>query len=555
MNFIIEGSATVEFTGKDENAEYYRIKTEGGDVKVSFAEPMYDLYGIWNPTSGTYKRMPQWFARQITESRFCFGSPLLAAFDSHGNAGTVVSLSEFVKDTKLFFYVDDFHQKNEVFFGAELPGTERGFETTLRIDRSRRPLCTALHEASSVWSIHKAIPEKAFAPLYSSWYNFHQDPEQKALTEELREASSLGFETVIIDDGWQIEGSGTSDYIKSGDWKVAEDKFPDFAGFVSDVHSFGMKVLLWFSVPFVGYKTKAYERFSDKLLCRIDYPINAGVLDVRYPDVRRFLVGIYTDFIHKYDIDGLKLDFIDTFRQSPESPVKNDDMDSDTVDEAVIKLLEEIKTETEAIKPDFLSEFRQNYIGPAILKYGNMLRVGDCAYDSLTNRVGVIDLRMGCDDIAIHSDMLYWSPDEKIGNCALQLLNIMFSVPQISVRLSESTDEQKKLLRYFIDYVKENSNTLLHSPLTVRHPEANYSSVTAEGKDMKISVLYSDTLYFCSGCSEDIWNAAGEKCICVIPEFFSGDVTVYDCLGNIADSPVSGNIYIPFGGHLSVKAR
>ena len=51
-------------------------------------------------------------------------------------------------------------------------------------------------------------------------------------------------------------------------------------------------------------------------------------------------------------------------------------------------------------------EFRQSYIGPAIRKYGNIFRAGDCPADILSNRIHTIDLRLTSGSTAVHSDML-----------------------------------------------------------------------------------------------------------------------------------------------------
>lgn len=111
-------------------------------------------------------------------------------------------------------------------------------------------------------------------------------PESKALFEDLIIVSELGFKTVIIDDGWQFEGAPDGPlYSKCGDWIVAKDKFPDFRKFVSDVHSLGLKLLLWFAVPFIGSETKIYEFFKGKFLYyRED---KTFVVDPRYPSARK----------------------------------------------------------------------------------------------------------------------------------------------------------------------------------------------------------------------------------------------------------------------------
>jgi hypothetical protein len=61
------------------------------------------------------------------------------------------------------------------------------------------------------------------------------------------------------------------------------------------VHALGMKYLLWYSVPFVGVHTKAFERFKDKFLSppKPDGKAQWFTLDPRFPDVREYLIDIY----------------------------------------------------------------------------------------------------------------------------------------------------------------------------------------------------------------------------------------------------------------------
>ncbi|MCR5782446.1 MAG: hypothetical protein K6G90_06865, partial [Clostridia bacterium] len=206
--------------------------------------------------------------------------------------------------------------------------------------------------------------------------------------------------------------------------------------------------------------------------------------------------------------------------------------------------------------------FRQNYVGPVVLKYANMLRVGDCAFDPVTNRIGVADLRMMTKDVAVHSDMLLWSPDETAENCALQLLNVMFSVPQISVRLTQIPDFQLRLLKSYLDYYRKNHRILTQSPISVRHPETCYSALSAEDPALnrRITVLYSESTVRADGSDTDVWNATGRESVVLLNDTDDALViTVYDCMHDeiqqiISDSPVIA-LNIPLGGYVNITRQ
>ncbi len=536
-------------------------------VSVLWEEDMKDILFAGHPACGRDFSMRQRWCATRSPSRFGSGAPLLFTIGENSVNSCVVAVSDASTPLSIKFWVDDFQQnykvKYEVIFfdGACEPVQE--YEADIRIDKRKIPYYEALSSVYPWWRecgyVIEQAPAAAEDALYSSWYNFHQMPESKALINDLTIASELGFKTVIIDDGWQFEGRPEGPfYSKCGDWEIASDKFPDLRQFADDVHALGMKLLLWFAVPFVGPQTKIYERFKDKVLYYRDD--RTFVADPRYPDVREYIVDTYCRFLKEYDIDGFKLDFIDSFRVKEESPCFNEQMDHITVDSAVKTLLTEISTETAKIKSELLFEYRQNYIGPAVNMFGNMLRVGDCAYDSVTNRTGLIALRLLGYPVAVHSDMLYWAKNESISLCAFQLLNIMFSVPQISVILADSTNEQKALLKHFLSYWTENRDILLHGKFIPLHPEHNYSSVTAQGADKQITVLYADLPFVYNDQNADVFhNGDANGIVFENPSEKTLQLDIFDCLGNVLEKLTVGpqsivRIPVPVRGMLTVRA-
>lgn len=576
MRFLITDGDGADLTAavsvvpeqQTDGAAYYciRVCEPQKRVRIEWTEQMLDHVGVWHPTCGRNRGLPQFFHIQKTDACFFRGAPVLATVRADGTVHRAIALGDAAVSSSLGYYVDDFTENDTVVFFVELYDTAASFSAELRIDRQPAPLADALGEIWRWWNraIRRAapLPETAFAPLYSTWYSFHQTPEQTALTAELKRAAELGFRTVILDDGWQIEGAGTKDYRKSGDWTAATDKFPDFKGFVRDVHSFGQKLILWFAVPFAGFETEAFRRFRTKLLFQEEGYIHAGTLDIRYPEVRAYIIGTYLRFIEQYDIDGLKLDFIDNFRDTPDIPAFGDGMDAPTVTQAVRLLLEELCEAAARRKPDFLMEFRQNYVGPEILRFGNMLRVGDCAFDAVTNRIGAADLRMLTRDVAVHSDMLLWSPDETPENCALQLLNVLFAVPQISIRPSQAGEAQLRLLRTYLAYWQQNRDILLGGRLVVRHPETGYSAIAAEDaeRQKRIAVLYTESAWRLNGWEEDVWNATGEETVVLLNDrHLRLHLTVYNCLGDVTQRMTTGEaavaLTVPTAGRVAVAGE
>jgi len=510
-------------------------------VTVQWEEDMVNILSVWNPTGGRHRAIHQWFGPTRNSSNFCFGAPILCTIGEKGFNTQTVAVSDCANPVTIEFFVKDLEQRDKVgysvtfFTGTCSPMKE--YTADIRIDCRKIPYYDSILSVSDWWKTYgytfPECPAAAEDALYSSWYNFHQAPDGERLLRDLEIAAELGFRTVILDDGWQFAGPSSGSYSQCGEWQVSPDKFADFKAFTEDVHRLGMKLLVWFSVPFVGIDSPVYSRFEGKYLYTDRGGMKAGVVDPRYPEVRAYLKDTYKRFLRDYDIDGFKLDFIDSFRPGDTTAEPNDSMDCPTVEEAVRRLLMEIEEELAAVKPGLLYEYRQNYVGPAINRFGNMLRVADCAYDALTNRIGIADLRLMGYPVAVHSDMLFWSKEESIPLCAKQLLNILFGVPQISVILADSTDEQKKLLKHYLDYWTENRDILLHGKFRPLHPELNYTSVSAESETKRITVLYADLPYTWDGKSADVFlNGDSVGLILENTAEHDAEAEWFDCFGN-----------------------
>ena len=538
------------------------------DIVVTWSEPMRGLLSVWTPTVRRNRAVKQWFAPTVAESRFAEGAPVLAVVERGETNRCTVALSDAVRPAKLSFCVNDFEQLERVEYRAVMLAEPRElaeYAARLRVDRRRVPLAEAIASAAmwqrSFYPRRLPVDRRSEAPLYSSWYNFHQHPSAEALLADLPMAAKMGFETVIIDDGWQYEGNGTGDYFDCGDWAVAPGKFPDFREFVQRVHDLGMNLMLWFPVHFVGLNTRAFAEFESRCL-HVDRGLfRAGVLDPRYPEVRAYIVGILSRFMKDYDLDGLKLDFIDCFSFTEDSPAFVPGMDCETVDAAVIRLMDEIVDALTAVRPDCLLEFRQNYMNAAITAYGSMVRVGDCAFDSVTNRMGVADLRMLCPDTAVHADMLYWAQDETKENCAVQLINILFSVPQVSIQLAKAGPEQRLVIERFVRYMKANCDVLLHASFEVSGVDAGYATLTARSAGKRVTAHYLTDSDAFDGQPCDLFNATARPGLLVenaTPA--EAEARIVDCLGRTVDtmrlSPGEiRRLPVPVGGMAAIAPR
>jgi alpha-galactosidase len=320
---------------------------------------------------------------------------------------------------------------------------------------------------------------------------------------------------------------------------VAKKKIPDMAAHVTEVHKTGMKYILWYAVPYVGKHSDAAKKFEGKYL-NYNERLETYVLDPRFPDVREYLISIYENATLEYDLDGFKLDFVDAFVWNGEALSSNiPGRDFESVEEAVDKLLCDVASTLKKHKPDMLFEFRQSYIGPAMRKYGNMFRAGDVPNDSLGNRMRILDIRLLSGSTPAHSDMLMWHKNDPVESAALQIVNIIFSVPQISVMLDELPSDHIKMISFYLDFWRGNRDVLLDGKLTPLHPEDSYPAVLSETNSKFLAVSYAPLVIPISLSAADkkiilINGSRGDHVYC---EYNGEDSTrnmkVFDCMGNL----------------------
>src|SRR6185436_6290867 len=170
--------------------------------------------------------------------------------------------------------------RNQVTFFSEKHERLTEYRAKLRLDRRKVPYYTALAGVSDWWAKQPdyapaSVPEPARLPMYSTWYNYHQSLDPKVLLDEVAAAKRMGFDAIIVDDGWQTMDTGRG-YAFTGDWKP--ERIPDMKGFVDGCHKLGVKVLLWYAVPFVGKNAQVTARLKDKTL-RYEDRLGAYVLD------------------------------------------------------------------------------------------------------------------------------------------------------------------------------------------------------------------------------------------------------------------------------------
>jgi alpha-galactosidase len=188
------------------------------------------------------------------------------------------------------------------------------------------------------------------------------------------------------------------------------------------------------------------------------------------------------------------------------------------------------------VNPDILIEFRQSYTGPAMRKYGNMFRAGDCPGAAIINRVRTTDIKLLAGTTAVHSDMLMWNVQEPVHLAALQLLNVLFSVPQLSVKIDDLPRSHLNMVKFYTRYWLNNKDILLNGKFRAFGPELNYPLLMSVKNHKVIAGLYADILVRVKEkfTGLDIINAKSSGNVLLQMAFdMNCRVVVFDCMGKI----------------------
>lgn len=509
-------------------------------LSVQWRIPSVNVKGEWSTGALYDKRIRADWMHSSVVSRISVNAPIIALFGQEDENVIAFACSDVINTMEMegaFREEDNFIYCQLRFFTEKMPLTTN-YKAQLRVDQRDIHFSEALEDIGQWWASFEElqptiVPKAASYPVYSTWYSYHQNFEPEQLLAECRLSAKLGYQAIIVDDGWQtMDGNRGYDY--TGDWEP--DRIPKTRGFVKQVHDLGMKCLFWYSVPFCGKKSNAYQQFKGKFLTET-HPW-APVFDPRYPEVRTYLINKYRNALIDWNLDGFKLDFIDDFKTYPETVLtKADGRDYASVDAGVDRLLSDIMTELRKIKPDVLIEFRQKYIGPAMRKYGNMFRAFDCPNDGVGNRIRTTDVKLICGNTAVHSDMITWHAEEPVEMAALQFASILFSVPQLSVRLAVVPQEHIDMIAFYTNYWQKHKEILLKGAFFPSSPLANYPILSASNEHKIIYGVYENVFVEADAAFEEIHLVNGKVNEQIAFEFDQdyGNcmVKIYDCMGNI----------------------
>ncbi|MBD5483987.1 MAG: alpha-galactosidase [Lachnospiraceae bacterium] len=147
--------------------------------------------------------------------------------------------------------------------------------------------------------------------LINNWEATYFDFNTEKLLDIARQASKLGIEMLVMDDGWF--GHRNDDNSSLGDWQVNEDKLKGGLKYlVDEVNKLGMKFGIWLEPEMISPDSDLYRAHSD---WAIAIPGRTGslarnqyVLDLTRKEVRDYVYEMIAAVLRSANIEYVKWD-------------------------------------------------------------------------------------------------------------------------------------------------------------------------------------------------------------------------------------------------------
>ena len=142
--------------------------------------------------------------------------------------------------------------------------------------------------------------------LLNNWESTYFDFDENKLIGLMDEATKLGVDMFLLDDGWFANKyPRSSDHQGLGDWEETAGKLPNGVGrLVEEAHKKGIKFGIWIEPEMVNPNSELYEKHKDWVIHlpnRDEYYFrNQMVLDLSNPKVQDHVFGVVDNLMTKY---------------------------------------------------------------------------------------------------------------------------------------------------------------------------------------------------------------------------------------------------------------
>lgn len=161
---------------------------------------------------------------------------------------------------------------------------------------------------------HLVPPQFAhrYAPiLVNSWEMTYFDVNHEKISSLISKAAQLGFEAVVLDDGWFLGRENSRSSL--GDWTVDRKKFPDdLHPLIQTCHEHDLQFGIWFEPEMISQRSLLAQEKPHWIVRSKNhtplYSRHQYCLDLSQTEVQDWLIDTLTHFIQSYQVDYIKWD-------------------------------------------------------------------------------------------------------------------------------------------------------------------------------------------------------------------------------------------------------
>ena len=558
----LPATSLVKFSAQARSGEPFIVR----DLSITWSVPAIDMHGWYSgpPAPDELAKLPYWWIRKQVSVNS--GFPFIALFHRGGNNrfafGLLDQLTETALDGELVEATRSysFHWHKPI---GQAQLSAKQWQETLFVSAARCPWPEVLHAyvgaVDRAWPQPKLpVPASAYDPVFCTWTAIHHEVSQEWVTRNARRAAELGFGTWLTDDGWFTGKASFADYRYTGDWQPDTLKFPDFAGHVREVRELGLRYVLWVAPFMVGDASQAARQHAH-LLAEATTPMRFRNLSPRRAETRQLVGDLLERLMRDYALDGLKIDFLDSLALDN---LVATDSDYPTLGEGIYDILSAAIARAHAGRPDALIEFRNSYTNLASRRYANLYRASDVPINFAMNRWQVTMLRLLAPDRAVHLDPALWHPDDSDENVAVQLINMICSVPMVSIELDRYPQAHLDLIRNWIGFYNTHRDTIIHGRFAPEIRLGHVPLIRFTGVAERIIGVYDDVAFAPGPGALPLWilNASTRPFIELRPDDLAGphSVCIRDKFGLVVDKQAvifpATCLPVEVGGSLEVRA-
>jgi alpha-galactosidase len=325
-------------------------------------------------------------------------------------------------------------------------------------------------------------------PVYSTWYPMHRNIPLENITRELDSLKTFNFKSVLIDDGWQTLVNMKVDTAYS----YEDNSLKTMNLFKQKCSDMGYPLSLWYSLPFMGGNPVVMKKFEGKYI-RYRAPRQMYVLDPRYPEVRKYLVSTYANFLNEWQFSGYWFDFLKGFYPKEGAIIEQDKgRDFVSIDLAVDTLYADMKTRLRTIKPNVFMGQQFSVVGPNLVSYQNFLTGFVGVENTQVVREKMVNNRLLYGKYTPFMEVVAFTPRESVEDVARKLQSVLFGNPYLSFYTTTLPEASKQTIRFWLNYWKKNYKVIFEGNFEPMQVSRFYPVIKVANEQKIIYMVYED---------------------------------------------------------------